>query len=1136
MEELRTGELNRCSARSRRSRGVDRFLSLLFLLLLGLLSGVQLTAQQPGESDRNILFINALREKQYFDTALEYLDRLEAGEGLSPEVKATLLIERANILRDLARTQVLPGDYEPTQKQALEAYRRFIADFPDHPRFPNAVTEITQLRQQELRSILLKIRRTGRSDSPSLKESFRQTADAIRKESTEAEAKLNDRMAKFPKFIDQDESPELFEARQQTESALVNLKLNGAILQFDEAEIAGGKGQERLTTQALKVFEGLVEQYRSNLVGIYAQLYVGRCQLRLEKPAVAQGIFRQMMLIRSEDPQVQSIIDEAHLGLLQSLAEEGRELESGEEKLKDLILDANTWLKERQQLSRTRIGQSVRWEIAQAFERIGEKHAKEEEIRDEYYDRALAVAQPLSQEAGEFQQQASSLVAQLSQKLGRDVAAAKDFNAAFFECMNRVKELETLADGIDQAEDDDERQEIERDLELKRPAAIIQMQQALTLVRPDTPADNIARVRYWLCYLYFLSGRDYEAIVIGEHIGRRFADNPQFKSLALEASHLAVLAYAHAYQTSPPDSREFEVQGMTHLCEFLDKKWPGDPKTDQALLTLGRVLADQNHPEQAVVWFEKIGEASNFHLEAQLSAAASYWNTYLRALASLPRDPNGKPQELSGPVVEYPQIAHTKLVNGIRQAEKDQVPGRPQSDTLLLARLTLAQIENQQGRYQAARDILLEGADSLIPQLKNFPPERQPRTGPHSLPFIIEANRQWLRSAIGLQNLDDALQALESLGKLDGGSGKAADLYVAVGEQFAAELDQWRGRDPRKFHEVLSSFESFLVQLSARPESKKPRILLWMGESWLNLAGSEGESATGLPYLERATTAFDNVLAFAQEHPEEFTPELLIATKFRREIALRRSKKFEPALAALREILKQRPNAIDLQIEGAKLMQDWGRVGGTQAPEHWTIALQGEPEEVEARLWGWGEISARFRNEIERNPGSEKMQNQFFESRLEIADCRYQSAISPTTTPEVRRQLLVRAAADLQFTSVSYNLTGEWPQKYDLLWREVHTAMGVPTPKLPGHHDTPETTSVATADASQTPTTAPAPTTNGTTSPVKTEESSLKKNAPFILFGVGALLALGITIFLNRPRKRNNRRYQRGATSRNLRG
>ncbi|MCA9094321.1 MAG: hypothetical protein KDA68_12590, partial [Planctomycetaceae bacterium] len=293
-------------------------LSALISFSLHSISFADETAVVPS---RVLSFVEALHAKGYYDTAIDYLDRVEAEQNFDTELRAALFLERGNLLRDLARTQLLPGDYEPTQKLAREAYRKFITVFPSHDKYPEAATEIAQLRQQEIRAILLKYRRAAGGARESLANTFRETAKTIRQEIAEAETQLRERMEKFPKFIDKEESPDLFEKRRRTETGLVNMQLQAAILLFDEAEIASSDEQKRLTNEALKAFENLVANFRSNLVGMYAQLYVGRCQLRLQKATAAQGIFREMMLIRAEDPQVQSLVDEAHLGLLHSLAD-----------------------------------------------------------------------------------------------------------------------------------------------------------------------------------------------------------------------------------------------------------------------------------------------------------------------------------------------------------------------------------------------------------------------------------------------------------------------------------------------------------------------------------------------------------------------------------------------------------------------------------------------------------------------------------------------------------------------------------------------------------------------------------------------------------------------------------------------
>ncbi len=1110
-----------------RGPGVSRWGRTAFLLI-----GLSVAIPAGGdEKESSANFLDALRQKGYFDTALEYLETLDRGDKGNPDFQAELLLQRGNLLRDLARTQLLPSEYEATQQQAREFYEKFLSQFPDHDRYPEGAGEIAQLRQQQIRGLLLRIRRAGQGDGRStLVREFQQTAREIQEESSQRERVLRERLEKFPKFIDADESPDLFTSRRRTEVGLITLRLQAAILTFDEGEVSSLEDRKRLTQSAFEEFEKLYKEYRTNLAGLYARLYQGRCYQRLGKTREAQGVFKELMLIRTEDPQGQSIVDDAHLAWLQALLEEGSDKQSGEEKLGDLIQDADTWIKTRPDLVRSRTGQGVRWVMAQAYEKLGESHSDSEEIREGHYERAVAVAQILSQQPGEYQQPASSMALRLSQKLGRDLAAAKDFSAAFFECLNRIRELELLQESIEQEEGENERRQIQGDMELKRPATNAQLQQTLGLVRGETPPEEVARVRYWLSYLYFLSARYQEAAVIGEYIGRRFADNPQFRSVALESSFMAILAYSQAYQRSAAGSREFEAERMASLCDFIEKKWPGESKTDEAILTTGRVLADQSRPDLAALRFEKIGEQSKFRLEGQLGAATAYWNAYLRESSKPSPGTGTSGSDSLGEVAGYPEIALKKLQDSIREADKDLTPGRPQSGSLLLARLTLAQIENHRGDYQAAREVLLTNADSLIPQLKNHAPEKTPRSGPHSLPFQIEAHRQWLRAAIGLQNLEDALQALDALGKLEGGGGKAADLYIAVGEQFSTELTQWRDRDARKFHEILSSFEGFLTQLSARPESRTPRILLWIGESWLNLADNQGQASTSLPYLERSIAAFDEVLKFPPEELSVIPPELLTATHFRRASALRRSGKFEEAYSELKSLLSQKPNAIDLQMEGARLMKDWVRLDGPQSEQRWSVALQGEEKTSTSRFWGWGEIASRFQRELERDPQSEKMLNLYVEARHEIAECRYLSALSSVLSAERKAQMLTRAAADVQYTAASTPLPDSWKPKFERLWGDIHSALGLPTPALPGTGDGDGRPLAGSPEAiPRNPSTSSTPPVPG-----RPENPFLSGNLPIILFGVVAGLILLVTVYLNRPRKRASRRLIRSSPPRNF--
>lgn len=1109
---------NRMNSRNEKGsvRLTDRLHGLLAVLVLTAFVVVDdLHAQSKGEVVSAPEFVRKLAEKGYFETAAEYIDRLNALPDLDPSLRMDLLFERATVLRQLSEIQLRPEDFEQTRKSSKRAYDEILSRYPNHAKFPQAVTEVVTLMQSELRSLLLKFRRATRgSEKQVIETEFREAALRTRREIAQYESILGKRLSEFPKFVDRDQDPELYDARQNVESAVLNLRLHLAILDYDEAEIESSDRGRELTSKALEEFDRLRKEYRTNLVGLYAALFQGRCYLRMGKDRESSGIFQELMSIRSDQKEVRDIIDEAHLNYLQVLSDQGNDKSSGEEKLQTLIRDADLFLKNRPDLNHSRIEQGIRWETAIAYEILADLHSPSDEIRENHLERALAIAVPLSREVGEFRQPANSMTARLSKRLGRDLAAATDFNAAFFECMNRVRNLESLNAALEQSNDEREQAQIALDIELQKPAVIDFLKHTLSLAKSDTPADEIVRIRYWLSYLLYLDHRFYESIVLGEFIAGNNADDPQTGSFAQEAAFLAMLAYAGAYRHSPPESNDFEIGRMIALAQFLTTKWSDHRKTDESLLILGRVLSDRNRPGEAAAWFEKVRPESNFRLEAQLAAATAYWNAYLKELADRTRSGTTSSSPISQTIAGYPDLAFSRLSAGIAEAEKDSSQSRIQLDVLLLARLTLAQILNHQGKYREARELLLQGADAILPELKNHPPDKLPEKGPRSLTFQIEATRQWLRAAIGLQNLEDSLQALEALGKLDREHTSSADLYVAVGEQFATDLDQWKSKDPRKYYEVINTFENFLIKLDSRQESKKTRIQLWIGESWSRLADRQEDPARALPYLKQASSHFNDALNLARESPDTISTELTIATKYRHAVVLRRLAEFEQAELLLRELLRQKNNAVDLQIEAARLMRDWAMQGGELAVHRWNIALQGESERPQDRLWGWGEIAAGYLREFEQHPESATLKRGYLEARYEIADCRYHMAISSISDEKEKNRILNRAVADLQFTSATTDLDETWSPKFTRLWNDIHASLGIPTPRLP--------TRMSPNDGQSVPEIAQSPL-PGQQYPTPAErhlgDSGYRQT--IILFLIVAVAAVTVAVFLNRPRKRN---------------
>ncbi|MFO1022318.1 MAG: hypothetical protein U0903_16730 [Planctomycetales bacterium] len=1067
-------------------------------------------AHSVSAADRGEKFLQELRKREYFDTALDYLEGLNKQPGLTSEFRNRAGFERGLILRDWASRQVSPEQIQASQKQAQKEFANFLAQQADHPLAGQAWSELGQLLQMEAKSLGLQAQRAV---SPERKqqqlEDSRQKLKQAREAFQQALVRQQKEYEAFPKFIDKEKEPERFEARRAVETNVVQTRLNLAILAFDEALFAPPQDRREHIAKAYDQSAKIYEEYRSQLAGMYARLYQGRCRLELHQNQEALGIFQELLTLRVDDPAILALQDQALMYRLQIWNADS------EKKYEQVAQEAQSWLKAHTDRSRSRAGQGIRWELAKAYEALARKNEKNSDLEEAEYQRSLAVARELSLQPGEFQTAARQLVNRLSQILHRDTGEAKDFDGAFAQAGDTIRLLQGLQDSLDHAEKEEDKTRLRDDMNLQLREAARQLQFTLSMVRPGTSVEQVCRVRYWLCYVYYLTGRMDEAAIVGEFLARKFHQNQALGTLPLDAAYLAMAAYSQACNAPDNPDKQVEIRRMISLCNFLVATWPKESKAEEAMLMLGRLYSEVDDPQSAASWFDRIDSASPLALDAQLGAGTAYWNAYLHLRQNAAADKVDDPK-----LKEYAETARTKLQRGIEETEKKADEAAPPADTLRLAKLTLAQIENEAGKFKAARDLLYGSPLSVLGTHPEPQPEVTRNTG-----LATEAYRQWLRAAIGLKNLQEAQFAMKGLEQMQGGT---ADLYVALGNQFQQELERVRGKDAQRETELLGSFEAFLKALSAHPEGNKFGTMAWIGETWLKLADAIDDPSHAKPYVDQAADLFQAILQRADKEPDFVTPEQRVAVEFRLVSCLRRSGEFERSLANCQKLLKQRPQSLELQMEMAKIYEGWGETGGPNAAAHWSAAIQGQDSTDPATptIWGWAGITTRLNRQLEKQSAekltpenkspdkkaNEGLVNQVLDARYHVAYCRLKEALQQSTGEE-REKTLQRAAADIQYTVAQRELNETWYQKFNSLWFQILQAEGkspTPLPRTGGPAVSPETTQATHAATPSGP-------------------ASSKNQRPFpISFPVMAVICVTLVgvfllVFLNRPRRTRTR-------------
>ena len=112
---------------SHRQMRVGVWLAVLLLVPAFPSSGL-LHAQEPIQA-----FIEGLRQKGYYDTAIEYLDGLSLRTDLPQEIRDVLDLQRGITLQQAGAASRVPVDREKLLSDSEVALQKFLKAFPQHP-------------------------------------------------------------------------------------------------------------------------------------------------------------------------------------------------------------------------------------------------------------------------------------------------------------------------------------------------------------------------------------------------------------------------------------------------------------------------------------------------------------------------------------------------------------------------------------------------------------------------------------------------------------------------------------------------------------------------------------------------------------------------------------------------------------------------------------------------------------------------------------------------------------------------------------------------------------------------------------------------------------------------------------------
>jgi len=1026
--------------RGRKRNGAMKRIVSTVLAFAAILSGVPLARGSEPARD----FLEGLRERGYHDIALDYLEAMSKSRLAPIELKETILYEKGVALIEASRAQRDQAIREKYLDQAQTLLKQFATQRSDHPKANSARSQLGNLIVERAR---MKVELAKKGNKQQLLAEANKLYEEAFQVFVELQEAVKTQLERIPKVLDAKDRQQakMIERRTQLRADYLQTQLLAAAIREEMADTLepGSAPHKKVLEEAATLYADIYKKYRTRLAGLYARLYQGRANQKLDKLKDALGYYTEL-LDQPDEPEPFRVLKTKTL----RLAMEGW-LDPSEKKYVEAIKRASEWLKKsRPTDDRSSDWLSIRLSLAKAYKMQADEADPKKEARTiaQSMKEARRQAQFVAGRTSEFQDEAKQLVADLG---GPDRTGDKPEPRNFAEAKKAGKEaldsIQTATLVVSQvpkriaAEKDEKiKEELQKQLDEAKNTLATANQDAmdyynlaLKLADDSTTIEDINIVRYFLCYLYYLHKDYFKAALMGDFVARRYPESAG----ARQCAKIALACYIQIYGMTQGDDKEFETDHIVSVAQYIADKWPDQPEAEEALNTLVPFMINAGELDRAQQFLARIPESSPKRGESELKTGQAMWGHYLRQTAALRKaEEDGNPQgiDLAGERAKLDTLK-TKAVE-ILAAGYGRLGESPKIDrTTATAMLSLAQayLETQQ---------TAEGLAVL----------EQPEFGPLALvnnkdsavqdPAVIEevyktALRGYISSLGGKDSGDVIAKAKDVMDKMKtaiGGSAEGEKRLVSVYVNLARDLEtQLASATPEAKRSLSQGFETFLRQLNEGATDLS--VLNWVAESFSKLGSSLDDGKTlnddAKKYYQASIDAFQNILDKVQlEDAMKIQVQLRIAG------VLAQTRDYEKALGVFEEILKGNQMMLNVQVEAAKTIEAWAKQPGQEGKYMDAIrglVKSGQPKPI---VWGWGKIAQT----TARYP---KFRDTFHEARVHLAQCRFNYA--QTKNGADKDKLLIAAERDISMTNNLYGLGGDkWTPQYDTLLKQIQTAKG----------------------------------------------------------------------------------------------
>jgi len=955
-------------------------------------------------------FLTGLREKGYYDYALIYLDQLAARPNLPDDIKQTIPYEKAvTLLSSAASTRSTDKQIEQLD-QAIAYLEQFVKESPNHPLAANANTERAKILLGKARVEIAQSRiPANQGNRAEYQKKARTLIGSAREVFQKAAEQHEAAMKKFGTFIDKAKDPDKFEARAKSElnMILANIELAQCVYEEAQTYADGDADKKRLLNEAANQFELLHQKHRSLVAGLFARIMQGKCFEEQGDLQKALGIYNEMLDNPGNESSLANLKD-------QTLQFKLILLNTKERGDHQLVVDlGEEWLKKNGAKARGTYGLGIRWEVARAYEQLGDKRDLPKQDAQRFWREARENAQQVGKFSSQHRDLAIAFSQRLDTKLGGKERTPDKFDTAFGLGRQLITPIKDGKDALDAAirakKPAEELKAMQQDLNAQLKEAAGYFDLALRLAGKGDDPKSITAARFNYAYVCYLMRKNYEAAILGEYVAKSVDKDDA--SLGLDAAFLSLAAYVQAFNDvkGSNEEKEADMGFIIKAANLITVKWPESDRANDARMQLGQIYSQMKKPVLAAEWYNKVPATDPKYPYAQLAAGQAYWT----AVVNADRFPEGEkptPDQLK----EWKQLSMQLLRNGSEKL----LPTIPKEGTapgeLIAAKVTQAQILITLGQDADSVKLLLDDPHSVIKAVTVPDETKRPDKGVQSRKFASEAYKLLLRAYIGTGKLNEARDTMKTLEKIAGADGgtDVTDLYVGLGKLLSEELERLKeAKETDRFNQLMTSFETFLNDLYQRKEGQTFGSLSWIGETYFALGEATAEDqARATSYFEKAGTSFQDLLTMGEKQPDFLKPDQVAAVKVRLVRCHRLKKDFDAAERLIVEVLKERDNDPRAQSEAAAVYQAWGAHGVGDNSAKFLISINGDNKN---KIWGWRQLSQKLQKSIEK--GRLELMQPFVDARVEGVKTRRELGLSQTS-PEKRRVELEKCEGELLAT------------------------------------------------------------------------------------------------------------------------